>query len=257
MNLANLLLLTIPGAAPFVSQEWGDIKGRVVFVGEKIPENPKVNVFTDKEHCLSKGPIYENKLVIDPKTKGVRWVLVWLTPVKGFRNVKKDSIPIRPSVKQPKEVEIRGPRCEFEPRMLAMREGTALVFRRDNKVVHNPKLCHADLAFPGGLFLTDRDLTIDSLKAPRSIPIATGTCTIHPWMRCYVGVFHHPYFAVTDAQGRFEIKDAPAGRWRLVLWQETSGYIPFRSKDDVGILIDVRPKKTTDVGVVKFFEPKD
>src|SRR5687768_17137941 len=128
MSLANLLLLALPGAAPFVPQGWGDIKGRVVFAGDKIPETPKVKVTFDKEHCLSKGPIYKNELVIDPKTKGVRWVLVWLKPVTDFRTVKEDTLPIHPSLKKaPGEVVLRGPCCEFEPRILAMRQGTTLV----------------------------------------------------------------------------------------------------------------------------------
>jgi hypothetical protein len=69
MSLATILLLTIPGAAPPAVGEWGAITGRVVFDGDKIPENPKVNVTSDKNECLSKGPILANKLVIDSKTK--------------------------------------------------------------------------------------------------------------------------------------------------------------------------------------------
>ena len=33
-------------------------------------------------------------------------------------------------------------------------------------------------------------------------------------------MFDHPYFAITDADGKFEIKDAPAGKWRVVYWHE-------------------------------------
>jgi hypothetical protein len=69
VSLAAFLLLTIPGAAPFAVGEWGAIKGRVVFQGDSIPANPKANVTADKKECLSKGPVLENKLVIDPETK--------------------------------------------------------------------------------------------------------------------------------------------------------------------------------------------
>src|SRR5581483_10541286 len=48
---------------------------------------------------------------------------------------------------------------------------------------------------------------------------------IHHWLRAYVRTFDHPYFAVTDAQGRFEIKSAPVGTWRLVVWHEKAGYL--------------------------------
>ena len=36
-------------------------------------------------------------------------------------------------------------------------------------------------------------------------------CDVHGWMNAYVGVLDHPYFAVTDKDGKFELKDAAAG----------------------------------------------
>ena len=50
------------------------------------------------------------------------------------------------------------------------------------------------------------------------------TSSIRPWMTAYVRVFDHPYFAVTTADGAFEIKYAPRGELRLFVWQETTGY---------------------------------
>lgn len=43
---------------------------------------------------------------------------------------------------------------------------------------------------------------------------------IHPWMQAWVGVMEHPFFAVTDAAGRFEIKGLPAGAYTLEVWHE-------------------------------------
>lgn len=45
-------------------------------------------------------------------------------------------------------------------------------------------------------------------------------CTIHGWMTGYVRVFDHPYYALTDDDGKFEIKNAPVGRYRIVYWHE-------------------------------------
>jgi hypothetical protein len=56
---------------------------------------------------------------------------------------------------------------------------------------------------------------------------------VHPWLRGFVWAFEHPYFAVTDATGSFEIPNAPAGTWRLVVWHEAVGYLggaPGRSE---------------------------
>ena len=48
---------------------------------------------------------------------------------------------------------------------------------------------------------------------------------IYPWMTGSVWAFDHPYFAVTDADGRFEIASAPAGAWRVVVWHEVAGFL--------------------------------
>ena len=48
-------------------------------------------------------------------------------------------------------------------------------------------------------------------------------CNIHPWMRGYIAVFKHPYFAVTDKTGSFELKDLPAGSYTITAWQEKLG----------------------------------
>jgi len=51
------------------------------------------------------------------------------------------------------------------------------------------------------------------------------TNLIYPWFLGHVLVQDHPYFAVTDANGRFEIKNLPTGTWRFRVWHERSGYI--------------------------------
>ena len=45
-------------------------------------------------------------------------------------------------------------------------------------------------------------------------------CNIHPWMKAYFFVLDHPYFAVTDEKGRFEIQGLPAGEYTLSAWHE-------------------------------------
>jgi len=54
-------------------------------------------------------------------------------------------------------------------------------------------------------------------RAETVIPVK---CNQHPWMRAYVGVLQHPFFAVTDKDGKFEIKGVPAGTYTVVAWHE-------------------------------------
>ena len=48
-------------------------------------------------------------------------------------------------------------------------------------------------------------------------------CNQHPWEKAYVAVLDHPFFAVTDASGNFEIRGLPAGNYTLVVWHERLG----------------------------------
>ena len=74
------------------AQDWGTLKGKVVWGGSETPKPELVKIDKDQDHCLSKGDITSEKLVIDPATKGVRWVMVWLVDPK---NPKAD-LPIHP-----------------------------------------------------------------------------------------------------------------------------------------------------------------
>ncbi len=44
-------------------------------------------------------------------------------------------------------------------------------------------------------------------------------------MKSWVRIFDHPYFALTDEDGKFEIKNAPAGKYNLVMWQGGVGWV--------------------------------
>src|SRR5262249_21009674 len=77
-------------------------------------------------------------------------------------------------------------------------------------------------------------------------PVALS-CGAHSWMKGNLWVFAHPYFAVTDANGNFEIKLAPAGSQNLVVWHEANGYAGGRN----GRKIDVSAGSTVDIGKIE------
>ena len=53
-------------------------------------------------------------------------------------------------------------------------------------------------------------------------------CNIHSWMRAYIGVLDHPYFAVTGENGLFEIGNVPPGEYTIGAWHETLGEQEFK-----------------------------
>ncbi|HLF14588.1 MAG TPA: carboxypeptidase regulatory-like domain-containing protein [Bacteroidota bacterium] len=59
-----------------------------------------------------------------------------------------------------------------------------------------------------------------AFAVPERIPVR---CDVHGWMSSWVIVVDHPYNAVTDQEGRFEISGIPPGRYTGVCWQEELG----------------------------------
>jgi len=65
-------------------------------------------------------------------------------------------------------------------------------------------------------------------------------CNVHPWMRSYIGVVNHPFFAVTSDDGTFTIKGLPPGKYTLEAWQEKYG------TKDVEVTVAAKDSKTVD-----------
>lgn len=57
-------------------------------------------------------------------------------------------------------------------------------------------------------------------RAETIIPVK---CNQHPWMKAYVNVLKHPFYAVSAADGTFTIKDVPPGKYTVVAWHEKFG----------------------------------
>src|SRR5262249_22225240 len=136
------------------------------------------------------------------------------------------------------KLEVDQPICTFTPRVIVLREGTELIFKNSAMVSHNVSIDGGDLgpkintAIPAG-----KDLSVGSVKA-RHLP-AEYKRTLHPWMTGWLISFKHPYYAVTNEKGEFTIKDAPAGKCRLQIWQEGYGYVQ-KDKDNRGVVVNVK-----------------
>ncbi|HWM41104.1 MAG TPA: carboxypeptidase-like regulatory domain-containing protein, partial [Burkholderiales bacterium] len=48
-------------------------------------------------------------------------------------------------------------------------------------------------------------------------------CDLHSWMKSWVVVAEHPFYAVTDAAGAYRIANVPPGKYRVRMWQEALG----------------------------------
>lgn len=113
---------------------------------------------------------------------------------------------------------------EFIPHVLAIQRGDAVDFPNSDNIQH-----HVYSFSPGNAF------EIKLYKGRPERPIRFGQpgvavlgCNIHDWMLGYVYVADTPYFAVSDAGGRWSLP-VPAGEYRLAAWQpdaERDGELP-------------------------------
>jgi hypothetical protein len=215
------LLAAFPGQQ--ATAQWGAFKGQIVFEGDKIPPPEKIEVTKDKEHCLAKGDLPKEAWVVNPKNKGVRWAMVWLAPEQPG-----DELPVHPALKnlKKKEVEMDQPCCRFIPHCLIMREGQVLRVKNSAPISHSVMWAGNGKVTSGGNVTVPPSGShrIKGLKCFKKFPIVNIACYIHPWMSAKVVVLDHPYFAVTDKDGKFEIKNAPAGNYRLIVWHEEIGW---------------------------------
>jgi hypothetical protein len=239
--------IVLAAAATVSAEGWGTIKGQVVLAGD-VPKPVAVNVDKDKEACLKNGPIFPDDLVVNPKNKGVKWAIVYLISAEGF---KKD-IPIHPKLKNIKEkvVEIDQPCCKFEPHLLAMRQGQTLLVKNSAEIAHNVNILGGARGPSLNQIVPSKGkFKVEDIVA-RPIPISVK-CDIHGWMSAKIAVLNHPYFAVTDDDGKFEIKDAPAGDFRVVVWHEKQGWVLGDGKPTgMGKKITITDGKATDLGKV-------
>lgn len=108
----------------------------------------------------------------------------------------------------------------FIPHVIAVLKGTTVDFLNSDSVGHNvywpsvggnKKLSHNMGTWPQGV---KKSFTFSDLGA------APLLCNVHPEMSGYVVVVPTPYFAVTDKEGNFAIKDVPPGSYTLTTWSE-------------------------------------
>jgi plastocyanin len=143
-------------------------------------------------------------LVVDAKTKGLRDVMVLL-----------EDAPAQPRVKGAKPVLMDQVAWVFTPRVVAVQHGQAVRFDNNDGVNHSVMAISTVRENAFNIFVAPGN-PLDHVFEPQKPPVVIG-CSLHPWMRAWVYVVPHPWFAVADAAGRFRIEKVPPGKYTLLL----------------------------------------
>lgn len=112
--------------------------------------------------------------------------------------------------------------CMYEPRILAVMARQTFEVHNEDQTIHNVHaMPRENRAWNKSEPVGDPPIEANFTKPELAIPIA---CNIHPWMRAFMFVFAHPYFAITPKTGDFELKGVPPGTYVIEAWQERFGF---------------------------------
>jgi hypothetical protein len=111
--------------------------------------------------------------------------------------------------------------CMYEPYVMGVVTGQKFKVRNSDALLHNvhatPKVNKEfNFAQP-----TKGQVNEKSFDQPEVL--VRMKCDVHPWMFAYIGVVDHPYFAVTDKDGNFTIKNVPAGKYTVEAFHLKAG----------------------------------
>lgn len=196
------------------AQEWTALKGRIAILGE-VPEVVALEITRDEEVCGAHGLVDES-LVVHPQNHGLRNVVIWLS--------SKEVVPVHPDfAKAPVPAKLDNVNCTFQPRIVTLRTNQILQSTNSDAVAHNVAV-YARRNQPFSIVIPDGMPLERAFSREELLPIRVD-CSIHAWMRAYLIITEHPYSAVTDADGKFEIPNVPNGNWEFRFWHERPGYI--------------------------------
>lgn len=194
-----------PAPAPVQVSGRGTVRGVVKFTGEA----PAMADIAPSADPACEGMALKEQAVLVKEGK-LQNVLVRVRgPVPGA-----PTAPAEPVV-------VDQTKCTYLPRVQGAVSGQQLLVKNSDGTMHNVR----------GLVGTK---AVFNMAQPPSAPPVTKPmpgevellqlkCDVHPWMRGYIAVSPHPYFATTREDGAFSLEGVPEGTYTLEAWHETLG----------------------------------
>ncbi len=186
------------------------VKGKAVFKG--VAPKPKPISMDADAVCASKhsGPVFPEKIVI--KADGsIKNVFVYVS--KGLEG------KTFPAPAEAVALDQNG--CTYSPHVFGIMPGQQLKVTNSDATTHNVHaLAEVNEDFNVGQRAGQPPIVKTFAKPEVTVAIL---CNQHPWMRAVAHVISNPYFAVSDADGAFEVKGLPPGTYTLTAIHEQFG----------------------------------
>jgi plastocyanin len=185
------------------------IVGRVKFHGQ-LPQPTRISMSADPSCAkLHPTPLVSQEFV-PGRDNALGNVIVFISDGLGSRtfDVPTEAVTF----------EQKG--CIYEPHVVALRANQKLKMVNSDSTAHNIHPIPANnrewnKAEPAGATMEE-----SFSREEIAIPVK---CNVHPWMKSYIAVLKHPYFAVTGKDGSFQLPNLPPGEYTLEAWHEKLG----------------------------------
>src|SRR5687768_6696009 len=198
--LSVALLITVGPACG------GTLRGVIRFAGAPV-EPKKLKVTVDQSVCGTQKDAEELVVVAG----------------RGLRNavVSLSTPPLEAKMRPASPVQMDQKQCMFVPRVIVAPAGATIEFLNSDRLLHNLHSVSKDNAVFNRTQPKGRTIPI-VFKRPEIVRI---DCDLHPWMRAWVVVADHPFYAVTGDGGDFLLENVPPGRYTLQVWHESLGTV--------------------------------
>ena len=234
--IASLVLASASGAAcnrrgseggttpaETVASGRGAIKGRVRLLSAP-PANPAIRMSADPmcERATGGKQVLQEIVVVDADG-ALANVLIRL----------EGSFPRSAAPTTAVEIDQRG--CVYTPRVVGLQIGQSLRIRNSDPGLHN---VHGGAGAKEAFNIGQPTAGMVNEFALKEEGVLQLQCDVHRWMLAFVGVVSHPYFAVTNEAGTYEIRDAPAGTYTVSAWHERYGRLTSTVRVERGTVND-------------------
>jgi len=202
-SAAGLVDLSGPAYSPSPLGAVGSVSGTIKL--DSLPKPDTTAITIDQKVCGTRVPS-----AIDATSKGLGDVIVWVANVATGKR-----LPIE------RRIELSSEDCLLDPRVQATVAGSTVNVFNDDKALH--KLVFLDAATGDTIqrmpFFNNGQV-VASEKLAKHAGIVEVRCAQHPWSRAFIAAFDHPYFAVTENDGKFAIDSLPPGKYTVKVWHE-------------------------------------
>lgn len=190
----------------------GTISGVISYNG--TPPAPRKIDTTADPVCGQKNPnlVTDDTIVKDGKLANT-FIYIKDGTVDGGKKIGDYNWPVPPT---PIKLDQNG--CHYAPHVLGVQVNQKISISNSDATQHN--------IHPTPKLNTEWNQTQANGAPPiektfgRAEVLIPVKCNQHPWMKAYIGVLKHPFYAVSDANGAFTIPNVPPGKYTVVAWRE-------------------------------------